>query len=61
MGGPAAIITAISSVAAPSLALQAAAAGAFVYSSTCYVGQALSPLGLLTYNSIMDRAIGKSR
>ena len=60
VGGPAAAAAAIGSVTTPSLALQGAAAGAFVYSSACYIGQALSPLGLLTYNSIMDGVAAKS-
>ena len=60
VGGPVAAAAAIGSVASPTLALQGAAAGAFVYSSACYLGQALSPLGLLTYNSIMDGAAAKS-
>jgi hypothetical protein len=60
MGGPTAVATAIGGVASPSLALQGAAAGAFVYSSACYIGQALSPLGLLTYNKLIDGAAGSA-
>ena len=55
IGGPGAVAAALGTASSPAMILQGAAAGAFLYSSACYIGQALSPLALLTYNSVGDR------
>ncbi|MBI1208237.1 MAG: hypothetical protein GC191_13245 [Azospirillum sp.] len=60
MGGLGNIATAMEGVPSPSWVLQGAAAGAFVYSSACYIGQALSPLALLTYYTIADGVAGQT-
>ena len=58
MGGPTGIGTALQSVITPRAVLEAAAASAFVASSACYVGQAMAPLVMLGWLSLLDRLIG---
>ena len=53
MGGPAAI-TAGAGVLTPRGVLEASAALAFVFSSACYVGQAMAPVVMMGLTSLLD-------
>lgn len=52
MGGPAAVAALLSGPVLPLYVLEAGAASAFLLSSACYIGQAMTPLGSLAINSI---------
>ena len=54
IGGPAAI-TVGAGVLTPRGVLEASAALAFVFSSACYVGQAMAPVVMLGVTSVIDR------
>jgi len=58
MGGPAAVGAALHSVLTPRAVLEAAAASAFVASSACYVGQALAPVVMLGWLTVLDSLNG---
>ena len=59
MGGRAGIALAVNGgVTAPARVLEAAAAAAFVFSSTCYIGQALAPLTATVAASISEALFG---
>ena len=54
MGGPAALSAGLSGVISPRTVLEASAAVAFVFSSACYVGQALAPVVMLGVTNLID-------
>lgn len=55
MGGPAGLRLALQGVViTPRAVLEAAAAGAFVFSSACYVGQAAAPAVMLGWITALD-------
>jgi len=55
MGGPAGLRAALVGVAiTPRAVLEASAAGAFVFSSACYVGQAVAPVVMLGWTTLLD-------
>ncbi len=58
MGGPAAMAAALQSVLTPRAVLEASAATAFVASSACYVGQAMAPVVMLGWLSVLDALSG---
>lgn len=53
MGGPAAVAALVAGPAVPLYVLEAGAATAFLLSSACYVGQAMTPIGTLAVNSVV--------
>ncbi|MEI6558916.1 MAG: hypothetical protein WCO00_10965 [Rhodospirillaceae bacterium] len=54
MGGPAALGLSLQGALSPRLVLEASAAVAFVFSSACYIGQAMAPVVLLGWTSLLD-------
>ena len=54
MGGPAALRVGMQGVLSPRAVLEASAAVAFVFSSACYVGQAMAPVVLLGWMNLFD-------
>ena len=54
MGGPAALRAGMQGALTPRTVLEASAALAFVFSSACYVGQALAPVMLLGWTNLID-------
>ena len=54
MGGPSELAAALSGILTPRLVLEASAAGAFVFSSACYIGQVLAPVVMLGYTTLFD-------
>ncbi|MEI8395739.1 MAG: hypothetical protein WCF85_13435 [Rhodospirillaceae bacterium] len=55
MGGPRTMVGAMHGFLTPRAVLEGTAAGAFVFSSACYVGQAVAPLMLLVATGLFDR------
>jgi hypothetical protein len=58
MGGPVAVGVALHGILTPRAVLEASAASAFVASSACYVGQAMAPVVLLGWLSLLDSLSG---
>ncbi len=54
MGGGSAVVAALGGVTTPRAVLEASAASAFVFSSACYVGQALAPVAMMGFYSVLD-------
>ena len=54
MGGPAVLKAGLQGVLAPRAVLEASAAVAFVFSSACYVGQAMAPVVMLGWTNLLD-------
>ena len=54
MGGPAALRAGLQGVLSPRTVLEASAAVAFVFSSACYVGQAMAPVVMLGWANLID-------
>ena len=54
MGGPAALQAGLQGVLTPRAVLEASAAVAFVFSSACYVGQAMAPVVMLGWINLID-------
>lgn len=54
MGGIGPIIAFLAGPMHPIQVLEVSAAAAFVFSSSCYMGVVLAPLGMLTYTSLVD-------
>ena len=54
MGGPAALRAGLQGVLTPRTVLEASAALAFVFSSACYVGQAMAPVVMLGWTNLID-------
>jgi len=54
MGGPAALRAGLQGALTPRTVLEASAALAFVFSSACYVGQAMAPVVMLGWTNLLD-------
>jgi len=57
MGGVSTALSSITPPIHPSIVLEGSAAIAFVLSSACYIGVALAPIAVSTYNSISDKFV----
>ena len=54
IGGPGALTVAVQGMITPRTVLEASAASAFVFSSSCYIGQALAPVVSLATTALYD-------
>jgi len=54
VGGISGLRLAVQGMITPRTVLEGSAAGAFVFSSACYVGQAVAPVVLLGYTTLLD-------
>ena len=58
MGGGEGVALAVNGIVSPARVLESAAAAAFVFSSTCYIGQALAPLTTTLVASLAEALFG---
>ena len=54
VGGFSGLRVAVQGMITPRTVLEASAAGAFVFSSTCYIGQAVAPVIMFGYTALLD-------